>query len=68
VNFVKRLSDRQSVNCVTLRYWKMDCCMILEALHMQNGVHVHINLFAVSHPAQSLPGTHYSHLMDDLIS
>jgi hypothetical protein len=42
--------------------------MILEALHMQNGVHVHINLFAVSHPAQSLPGTHYSHLMDDLIS
>jgi hypothetical protein len=33
--------------------------MILEALHMQNGVHVHINLFAVSHPAQPLPGTHW---------
>ena len=35
--------------------------MIFELLHVQNSVHIHINLFAVSHSAQSFPCGHHFH-------
>ena len=49
MNFVRRFFDVQSVNLATVRCRKMQNGVIFKPLHMQNGIHIHVDLVTLSH-------------------